>query len=195
MRIRELVFAALANVALAAGASAAPVTVADLGQIVNNQTYNGALASGGIQWFTFTLSSLTYLDITTIGSAFDTEIGLYDSLGNLLGNDDDSGPGLISALSFGVGSGVSLGDIVGAGQDGAIVPGLFYLAIGAFNTTFAANFGVATTSQLSGAFQFNFLTDNVIDDAAPIPLPAALPLFIAGLAGLGFARRRKKIVA
>ncbi|MBI1365645.1 MAG: VPLPA-CTERM sorting domain-containing protein, partial [Alphaproteobacteria bacterium] len=29
----------------------------------------------------------------------------------------------------------------------------------------------------------------------PVPLPAALPLFLAGLAGLGFARGRKRQAA
>lgn len=34
--------------------------------------------------------------------------------------------------------------------------------------------------------------DNFVFDVAEVPLPAALPLFLAGLAGLGFAKRRRK---
>lgn len=34
--------------------------------------------------------------------------------------------------------------------------------------------------------------DNFVFEVAEVPLPAALPLFLIGLAGLGFAKRRRK---
>jgi hypothetical protein len=35
----------------------------------------------------------------------------------------------------------------------------------------------------------------IVDDVSPVPLPAALPLFVVGLGGLGFIGRRKKKAA
>ena len=53
--------------------------------------------------------------------------------------------------------------------------------------------GVADPSGITSFGNYSF--DEIIlqiDDLSEIPLPAAFPLFLAGLAGLGFARRRNK---
>ncbi len=38
----------------------------------------------------------------------------------------------------------------------------------------------------------NFVSGYVTTDASPVPLPAALPLFLAGLAGVGALKRKKR---
>ena len=53
----------------------------------------------------------------------------------------------------------------------------------------------ATFAGPIGSFVFT-IPDNLLpDDMTPIPLPAAAPLMLAGLAGLGAMRRRKKSAA
>lgn len=198
MRIQTAFFALLANFAIAAGAFAMPVTQADLGEIGDGDVIAGSLAPNEVQWFSFTISpGISYLDITTNISQFDTEIGLYDSLGNLLSSDDDDGFGLNSTLSFGTGSGLVLGDGfnlggdgIANGEDGMLAgPGLYFLAIGEFETLFGPNFAVSSTGlDAGGDFTITFYTDNV----GEIPIPAAFPLFLAGLAGLGFVGRKRR---
>ena len=54
---------------------------------------------GVIKWYKFSIfaaatnSASLYLDVDTIGSGLDTEIGLFDASGTLLASDDDNGPG------------------------------------------------------------------------------------------------------
>lgn len=119
-------------------------------------------------------------DIDVFGSDFDTEIGLFDSLGNLLGNNDDSG-GLQSAL---------LGN--------QLAEGTYYLAVGGFNTLFSDGFAVgggANAGNIAGqvngtAFQGAINPDEVFwvsFEVVPTPGAASL-LALAGFAGL---RRRR----
>src|SRR5262245_57297891 len=64
------------------------------------------LGAAEVVWYRFTIAGTdgdTYLDIDTHGSALapsnDTEIGVFDSAGNLIANDDDDGDGLRSQLT------------------------------------------------------------------------------------------------
>lgn len=188
----------MSGASMPASAGAVPATVADLGALNGDSgAIVGTHVANVIQWYSFMADGFTYLDITTNGSAFDTEIGLYDAAGNRVGNDDDDGLGLDSTLSFGAGSGMALGDPfnlggdgIANGEDGALAAGLYYLAIGEFNTTFnATGFSVVTDGFDSGGDY----TINIFTDARPvaaIPEPAALLLLGLGLVGIGFARRR-----
>ena len=90
-------------------------TATNIGNVIDGQLLTGTLGSGEIKSFSFTINSpFTYLDITTNfniinnGGGFDTELGLYDSLGNLIASDDDDGFNGASLLSFGTGSGMIL---------------------------------------------------------------------------------------
>jgi hypothetical protein len=69
------------------------------------------------------------------------------------------------------------------------VPGGFFFPEGSLSFS-----GAAFTSVVLSSAGLDFAIDNVVvSDAAATPLPAALPLFATGLAGLGwFARRRRK---
>ena len=122
--------------------------------------YDGAAQD--VQWVEF-IHGGGAVNLTTDGSDFDTEIGLYDSDGNLIANDDDGGPGLLSRLEF-----------------GDLAAGTYYIASGGFNTTFGAGlFSVSSNSTAVGTLKIN-----------AIPEPTSLA--ICGLVGLGMLVRRRR---
>jgi hypothetical protein len=119
-----------------------------------------SVGAGAVAWAKFTISEMSrcqmrYLDIVVqpVGG-FDTEIGLYDSSGKRITNDDDDGVGVASALSFGATSPLRPlgGDgVPGDGRDGPLPAGTYYLALGEFNTLFNDdNWDVISTSEGSG---------------------------------------------
>ena len=97
-------------------------------------TSSGTFGEGEIAVFEFTLGSGgTYLDLTTNGSTdviggggADTEIALYFGTGSSAtlvpsasNGDDDDGIGLSATLTYGVGSGLVLGDAGNLGPGGS----------------------------------------------------------------------------
>jgi hypothetical protein len=98
----------------------------------------------------------------------DTEVGIFDNAGNLIVGIDDRGGTLYSAVSFGGGSQQTLvGNFVGAGQDGALGGGIYWVAVGRFNVTFAAGFNA--TSTYTGAETTTTLNFAVAPATAPFP--------------------------
>ncbi len=128
------------------------------------------MAAGELTWVTFSHTggplSLTTAGSTNTGGTFganDTEIGLFDSSGLLVGSNDDEdfvNNILTSRLDF-----------------ANLAAGTYGVAIGGFNTAYAAGF-VVTDHTASGQ---NTLTI--------IPTPATAALF--GMAGLVGIRRRR----
>jgi hypothetical protein len=127
---------------------------------------NGSIdAAGNISWFKFALpedvtsNNNRYLDMTTQGGGIvDPEIGVYRADGTLVANDDDGGPGLQSQLSFGTGGRPANGDgLPFNGQHGNLsAASFYYVAIGAFNTTFGfSDFNVTSTGAATGSTQVN----------------------------------------
>lgn len=176
-------------------------TATDLGSLPVGMTMtSGSLTTTDkVRWYKFTTGAAassglgTYLDIDSEGSALissnDTEIGLYNSMGGLVGTDDDDGSGLLSQLTYGAGTrppapptgGGSLG-LPYDGRDGTLPAGTYYLAIASFNSVFADGFQVATpTTPNTGTFKLNINT-------TAVPAPGTLALVTVG--GL-FARRRR----
>jgi hypothetical protein len=83
--------------------------------------------------------------IDSLGSSFDTEIGLYDGSGALVAQNDDTTELtnklqiLTSRLAF-----------------EELAPGRYYVALGGYNTTFGENFSVVTIQSAGGDFVLNF---------------------------------------
>ncbi|WP_179022220.1 T9SS type A sorting domain-containing protein [Winogradskyella forsetii] len=140
---------------LTVNSASIPTTVATLN--VNgcgdSDSYSGAYASvtDGVVWaeliYDGNCTKIT-VDTQNSTSSIDTEIGLYDNFGNLIGNDDDGGAGSLSSLT-------ELG----------LPAGTYFIAAGAFNITFGAtNFGATTNDTSStGTLYINASTPNLVD--------------------------------
>jgi CSLREA domain-containing protein len=114
------------------------------------------LVAEEVKWFRFELDNDvtavngSALVIDTAGSMLtdagfgedDTELGLFDAAGNLIGTNDDAdfdGGILTSQLSFGAG-----------GTDGDLSAGTYFIASGSFDTVFNSAFDVTSTSVATG---------------------------------------------
>ncbi|QQS08073.1 MAG: hypothetical protein IPK69_08655 [Phycisphaerales bacterium] len=142
------------------------------GLLINDLAY----APGQTFWYTFqvptggaTAAGLTYLDITTVGSvltgdtfADDTEIAMFDTSGNVVASDDDSGPGFMSQLSYGdtVTPRAADGDgVAAAGQNGDLAAGTYFLAVSSFNITPAGPWVAISDSTATGTIDVTFRTN------------------------------------
>lgn len=149
----------------------------------------GTLAPGGMlmaqnpyvantaQWYKFTLGTAipaseafiahTFGNTLTGGQfgAGDTEIGLYDSLGNLIASNDDAAfPQVWSRIN----------------QGGGLAAGDYYIAAAAYNTTFSSGFNVTVSDAGTPTGDIKLTI---------IPTPGAMALL--GLGGLLATRRRR----
>ncbi len=150
-----------------------------------------SFGAGEVKWLKVTLTSPirrndnTFLDFDTHGSSVgggtDTEMALYSDRGSLVGEDDDGGDGLWSAMSYGRGSRTSPGGAAWIGQDGDFLPaGVYYIALAGYNATFGNGFSVTTTSTASGSFSVNLRSGTqsppaaidlgVLGEATPLPV-------------------------
>jgi len=134
---------------------APPTTVAtlNLNGCADSDTYSGAYDANveGIVWVELIYdggcSEITIDNETTTGFT-DSEIGLYDALGNLVGSDDDSGTGSLGLFT-----------------QQSLPAGTYYIASGAYNITFGATDFNATTSSTTatGNIVINASTPNAPD--------------------------------
>ena len=137
---------------------------------------NEPLSAGQIRWYRIEVPAAidsgagTYLDIDTIGSLptagtgeLDTEIGLYASNGARMANDDDGGSSVAgwSMLTFGAGTRPSEnGGDPYDGSDGALAPGVYYLSVSGYNSSFGnTSWNVASTSTYTGTLAVRIRTN------------------------------------
>ena len=176
-----------AALALATAAYAQPASFTDLGtHNSTTETFTQEVTLLGptdIQWFKVVLPSAPsassgYADLWTVSGGLnpmgDTEIGIYDSAGTLVANDDDSGVGLMSALTFGIGSGQTIGDAfnlggdgIANGENGPLAGGTYWVAVGRYNVTFLT--GWDATSTYAGIETTTTLNFAVAPPTAPFP--------------------------
>lgn len=180
---RAAIVAAACFTASLGAASAAPVTW----YLQDFVFGDGGTASGS---FVFDASTGSYSDImitTTDGTTRSGEV--YGAP-----NPSSSGNATVMiALTTGA------GDLTGVPQlaiewSAALTDlgGIVAADIAGF--TFEAQCAVANCASVQGPIRF-LSSGFITSDLSQIPAPAALPLFLAGVAGLGAARRRKKMAA
>jgi len=145
-----------------------------------NTTETGPLNLAEVTWYSFDVTggagaqpwSIDTLGSTNTGGSFgddDTELGLFDSAGNLIASNDDE--------DFGAGILTSLLD---SATVGALADGTYYVAVGSFNTVYGAGFAADSTSTATGTNVVNF---------SFVPAPSSVALL--GLGGLAAIRRRR----
>jgi hypothetical protein len=89
-----------------------PATLVDVPSVTT-----GTSTSYEVEWFMFEIGSTFDMDINSFGTAYDTELGLYDDAGALLASNDDTG-GLQSQILA------------------TLEAGTYYVALGGYNTAY-----------------------------------------------------------
>jgi hypothetical protein len=142
--------------------SAAPSVFTDLGDVTCTgitQTFD--IAAGEVKWFKMTIPAINdapnyFADFWTnsTGTLADTEIGLYDNSGAIIDFDDDSGNGAKSMLTFGdtvnIRPDADGFDFDLDGFNGTLAGGTYWLAVGAFNTTYLTGWNATSTATATG---------------------------------------------
>jgi hypothetical protein len=135
-------------------ASESPTPSAEIETLGGTLTRSVALAAGDVAWMSFTfpagaVSGTDWLDIDTETSFFTTDpfLGLYDSFGQRVATDNNSGPGLMAQMSFGMtvapatGREPLPGGVLRNGYSGELQPGgVYWVAVTAQDGT-GVNFG------------------------------------------------------
>ncbi|MBC7833872.1 MAG: hypothetical protein H7Y88_02080 [Phycisphaerales bacterium] len=166
-----------------------PPAATNLGTLTSTPlTASAPIGNGQFVWYRFTVpcpahpGAGTYVDLNSLGSTLavppdpgffpnDTEIGLYTAAGALIATDDDSCDGYTSQLSFGAGGRAPFvpgGDgLPRNGQSGALQPGEYYLAVGAYNLAFQPFWQVIPGVQQNGTVAVNIYSNIVTPCACP----------------------------
>ncbi|MEX6632162.1 VPLPA-CTERM sorting domain-containing protein [Hyphococcus lacteus] len=190
MKFRNIVFGVLGNVAAIVGAQAATVNFADLPTSTTPELFfDGGSVTGSAD-----VQVLNFNGIGIVGGPFDSTVDGNESMAfsfsapvnnvsysvQFAGNSDGDGTvGDRSIEIFGLG-GTSLG-----------VFAQFH--IGTFALSDLVGAAIITGFELTAEVD-SFRISSISFDLAPseVPIPAALPLFLAGLAGVGAIGRKRK---
>ncbi len=142
--------------------------------------YDGVLgASSTYDWFVFNAvaGDVVTLETLAIAGQFDTGLSLYSEVANGLVEVGDMVGTELSMLAEDDDGGV---DLLSRIVFNIASTGQFVVALGGFGGS-------------TGDYRFSLSGNN--GDISEVPLPAALPLFIAGLGLVGAAARRKRASA
>lgn len=147
----------------------------------------GAHVSGGLDFYTFTFGGVNnpgdYLNISMLagatGGMTDTEMALYDSLGNLVASSDDEGPGIFSELSYGTADPLAAPDLVAGLHGATLAAGTYTLVTAGYNTAFGSTIGSITPGTNAGTYALGITY---------VPEPASLVLLACSI--LAVSRRR-----
>ena len=147
---------------------------------------------------TFAYAGGNLRDGSTVGrGGFDPIVSVFDGLGNLLGSNDDGGRRFDAVTGSGFDSFLSL----------SLAPGNYIAAVTQYNnfplgSTFADGFSNVGLGNFTGGFgctnavfcdvNGDNRSPNYTLEVAPVPVPAALPLLIGGLAAFGFVARGRQ---
>ncbi|MEA5522906.1 PEP-CTERM sorting domain-containing protein [Limnoraphis robusta] len=106
--------------------------------------FTGSLGVGEIATFKFEATGLfDILELSTDGSNFDTELGLYDASGNLIDDDDDGGTDLQSFIRV---------------DDSPSLDGVLTAVLGGFDTIFGPTLADVTPGFSAGDFTLSIDT-------------------------------------
>ncbi|HYE61048.1 MAG TPA: hypothetical protein VD997_03545 [Phycisphaerales bacterium] len=139
-------------------------------------------------------ANLKYLDIDTEGSTINTAIAIFDSEGNVIAQNDDSGSGTNAQLSFGMGRRAAVGD--GEQYDGrhwndngatpvlGLAAGTYWIAVvpsdtaspAAFSAGFTAIPGGTATGAATLRVRTNASTGALEPSVAPLATRITTPL-------------------
>ncbi|MDX2131824.1 MAG: hypothetical protein SFY69_07215 [Planctomycetota bacterium] len=155
-----------------------PTTRTNAGCIPDSGYSNsGSLAGGDVAWYEVCLVTdatdalVQFLDADTEGSTADVSLALFNSDGQVVSTDADSGSGANAQLSFGVGRRAAVGDGVQYdGRNGQLFAGTYYVAVAPAGSTFGDGFTVGAGAG-SGSFTLNLATNVNGTPAAPSVAP------------------------
>lgn len=180
MKIRNLLAAAALVLGVSAPAFAATYNLGSANAGVStSQTLVGTQV---FDTFTFSIDTVspgfavTEISIDTIGSSFDTEIGLFDSANNFIASNRN-GVGISPA------SKLTLSNALG------LVTGSYTLVLGAWNI----NFGPTLADTDANGFPSGNYNVNISSTVSPVPVPAAGLMLLTGLLGFAGLRRRQRL--
>ncbi len=140
-------------------------------------TNSGSVAGAGVAWYEVCLVSgaedglLQFFDADTEGSAADVSLAIFNSEGQIVAFDADSGSATNAQLSFGVGRRAAVGDgLQYDGRHGQLVGGTYYLAVAPAGSTFGDGYTV-NSGPVGGAYTLNFATNVNGSPLAPSVTP------------------------
>ena len=148
-----------------------------------------ATGDGTFDFYTFTTSGGTIIldiDATNVSPRNDTQIGIWNAAGTLVGQNDDDPSPTADPGSFEDGFGTLDSFLQLAGQPA----GGYTVGVCRFSCGFANGF--LMTGGVQGAGDFYTLHISTAVSTSTIPEPSAMILLGSGLASLGYFRRRRK---
>jgi hypothetical protein len=170
-----------ATAIVAASMTAASAATINLGDVTGGTSTTGAIVgTKNGEFYNFSLNAasgfaVTTLDIDMAGSAFNTDIGLYDGAGKLIAQNTSRTA--VSPASRILLNGV---DVAPNGD--------YTLVVGAWNVDFTEDLAdISFNGFPSGAYNVSIGTT-----VSAVPLPAGGLLLLSGLAGVAAIKRRKK---